>query len=109
MVESITVITLLLSALERVDLQAIFDRDPYESRRRALPGARLLKVLVVYQMIHTARLRGADPDPHRTPRSAKGTGRDGGPQYLVQWDCPAGCWAHGRGLDGGYADVRAMA
>jgi hypothetical protein len=58
MVESITVITLLLSALERVDLQAIFDRDPYESRRRALPGARLLKVLVVYQMIHTTKLRG---------------------------------------------------
>jgi hypothetical protein len=58
MVESITVITLLLSALERVDLQAIFDRDPYESRRRVLPGARLLKVLVVYQMIHTAKLRG---------------------------------------------------
>src|SRR5919109_3201818 len=58
MVESITVITLLLSALERVDLKAIFDRDPYESRRRALPGARLLKVLVVYQMIHTAKLRG---------------------------------------------------
>ena len=58
MVESITVITLLLSALERVDLQAIFDRDPYESRRRALPGARLVKVLVVYQMIHTVKLRG---------------------------------------------------
>jgi hypothetical protein len=32
MVESITVITLLLSALDRIDLQAIFDRDPYESR-----------------------------------------------------------------------------
>jgi Transposase DDE domain len=58
MVESITVITLLLSALERVDLQAIFDRAPYELRRRALPGARLVKVLVVYQMIHTAKLRG---------------------------------------------------
>jgi hypothetical protein len=58
MVESITVITLLLSALERIDVQAIFDRDPYESRRRALPGARLLKVLVVYQMIHTTKLRG---------------------------------------------------
>ena len=58
MVESITVITLLLCALERIDLQAIFDRDPYESRRRALPGARLLKVLVVYQMIHTTKLRG---------------------------------------------------
>jgi Transposase DDE domain len=56
--ESITVITLLLTALNRVDLQTIFDRDPYESRRRALPGARLVKVLVVYQMIHTAKLRG---------------------------------------------------
>ena len=32
MLESITVITLLLSALDRIDLQAIFDRDPYESR-----------------------------------------------------------------------------
>jgi hypothetical protein len=58
MVESITVITLLLSALDRIDLQAIFDRDPYESRRTALPGARLVKVLVVHQMIHTAKLRG---------------------------------------------------
>jgi Transposase DDE domain len=58
MPESITVITLLLSALNRIDLQAIFDRDPYESRRNALPGARLVKVLVVYQMIHTEKLRG---------------------------------------------------
>jgi hypothetical protein len=58
MVESITVIKLLLCALDRIDLQAIFDRDGYESRRRALPGARLVKVLVVYQMIHTAKLRG---------------------------------------------------
>jgi hypothetical protein len=56
--ESITVITLLLTALNRLDLQTIFDRDPYESRRSALPGARLVKVLVVYQMIHTVKLRG---------------------------------------------------
>lgn len=58
MSESITVIILLLSALDRIDLQAVFDRDPYESRRRALPGARLVKVLVVYQMIGTEKLRG---------------------------------------------------
>jgi IS4 transposase len=58
MLESMPVITLLLSALERIDLQAIFDRDGYESRRRALPGARLVKVLVVYQMIGTEKLRG---------------------------------------------------
>src|SRR5256886_15066782 len=57
MVGSITVITLLLSALKSSDLQAIFDRDGYESRRRALPGARLLKALAAYQMIHTAKLR----------------------------------------------------
>jgi hypothetical protein len=58
MSESITVITLLLSALDRIDLQAVFDRDPYESRRSALPGTRLVKVLVVYQMIGTEKLRG---------------------------------------------------
>lgn len=58
MIESITVITLLLSALNRVHLQAILDCDPYESRRSALPGARLVKVLVVYQMIRTEKLRG---------------------------------------------------
>jgi Transposase DDE domain len=58
MSESITVITLLLSALDRIGLQGVFDRDPYESRRRALPGARLVKVLVVYQMIGTEKLRG---------------------------------------------------
>src|SRR5919197_4069518 len=100
MVESITVITLLLSALERVDLQAIFDRDPYESRRCALPGARLLKVLVVYQSDPHDETAGADPDPHRTSRSAKGSGGDGGSQYLVQWPCPAECRANSRGLDG---------
>ena len=58
MLESITVITLVLSALDRIGLQAVFDGDPYESRRRALPGARLVKVLVVYQMIGTEKLRG---------------------------------------------------
>jgi hypothetical protein len=44
--------------LYRVDLQAIFDRDGYESRRSALPSARLVKVLIVYQMIHTEKRRG---------------------------------------------------
>jgi hypothetical protein len=58
MSESITVISLLLSALDRIDLQAVFDRDPYESRRSVLPGARLVKVLVVYQLIGTEKLRG---------------------------------------------------
>ena len=48
----------MLFALDRIDLPAVFDRDPYESRRRALPGTRLVKVLVVYQMIGTEKLRG---------------------------------------------------
>ena len=58
MLESITVITLLLFALNRVDLQVIFDRDGYETRRGALPGARLVKVLVVYQLIRSEKMRG---------------------------------------------------
>jgi len=58
MLESITVITLLLSALNRLDLQAIFDCDGYESRRGALPGGWLVKVLVVYQMIRSEKMCG---------------------------------------------------
>lgn len=50
--------TLLLSAIDRVKTQAIFDRDPYESRRTALPGSRLLKVLVFYQMLKDPSQRG---------------------------------------------------
>jgi hypothetical protein len=42
---------LLLYAIDRVKTQVIFDLDPYESRREALPGSRLLKVLVFYQML----------------------------------------------------------
>jgi Transposase DDE domain len=58
MLESITIVTLLLYALDRVQLQEVFDRDPYESRRPALPGSRLVKVLVVYQLIKSSKLRG---------------------------------------------------
>ena len=78
MSESITVITLLLSALGRIDLQAVFDRDPYESRLRALPGTRLVKVLVVYQMNRHRETARADSDPHRTRWVASSTGWDGG-------------------------------
>ena len=56
--ESSTVITLVLRAIDRVQLQQVFDRDPYESRRTALPGSRLVKALVVYQLIKSPRLRG---------------------------------------------------
>lgn len=56
--QSTTVMTLLLRAIERVNIQPTFDRDPYESRRTALPGARLLKVLAAFQLIKSPRLRG---------------------------------------------------
>jgi len=56
--ESWVLVTLLLYAIDRVKTQAIFDRDPYESRREALPGSRLLKVLVLYQMLKTKSQRG---------------------------------------------------
>jgi hypothetical protein len=58
MAESITVVTLLVRALECVNLQRVFAPDPYESRRTALPGSRLVKVLVIYQMIKSNKLRG---------------------------------------------------
>ena len=83
MIESITVITLLLCALNRLHLQAIFDRDPYECAppcAARCPPAQSASGLSDDPHGETA---GADPDPHRTSRSAKGTGWDGGSQYLV--------------------------
>lgn len=53
-----TVMTLLLCAIERVNIQTIFDRDPSESRHTALPEARLLKVLAAFQLIKSPKLRG---------------------------------------------------
>ncbi len=47
---SFTLGALLLYATGRVNVQQIFDRDPYESRRTAMKGSRLLKVLVFYQL-----------------------------------------------------------
>ncbi|MCA1604862.1 MAG: IS4 family transposase [Acidobacteria bacterium] len=72
--ESSTVITLVLRALDRINLQAAFDRDPYESRRTALPGARLVKALVVYQLIKSPRLRGLvrAVEEHSTLQTALG-------------------------------------
>jgi hypothetical protein len=56
--ESFTLVTLLLYAIERVKIQKIFDRDPYESRRTAMKGSRLLKVLVFYQLVTAPSARG---------------------------------------------------
>ena len=49
--ENFTLVTLLLRAIGRVKTQTIFDRDPYESRRKAMKGSRLLKVLAFFQML----------------------------------------------------------
>jgi hypothetical protein len=54
----LTLVTLLLHAIDRVKTQAIFDRDPYESRRNVLPGSRLLKMLVFYQVLNDPSQRG---------------------------------------------------
>jgi len=45
-------------AIERVKTQTIFDRDPYESRREALPGSRLLKMPAFYQILKDPSQRG---------------------------------------------------
>ncbi|MBI3799368.1 MAG: hypothetical protein HY268_20680 [Deltaproteobacteria bacterium] len=58
MAESITLVSLMLHALKQVPVQEIFDRDPYESRRTALKGERLLHVLVAYQMVRQPGMRG---------------------------------------------------
>jgi hypothetical protein len=58
MPESITLVGLMLQALKQVPVQEIFDRDPYESRRTALQGEKLLHVLVAYQMIRQPGMRG---------------------------------------------------
>jgi len=72
--KSITVVTLLLRAIDRVPIQKIFDRHSYESRRDALPGSRLLKALVVFQMIATPFLRGLirTVDDHSSLQTALG-------------------------------------
>jgi len=58
MAESITLVGLMLQALKQVPLQEIFAQDPYESRRTALKGERLLQVLTVHQLIKSPYLRG---------------------------------------------------
>ncbi len=47
--ESLTVVSLVLRAVAQVATAQVFARDPYESRRTALPGPRLLAALVLYQ------------------------------------------------------------
>ena len=57
-IESLTLVTLLLYAIDWVKIQPIFDRDPDESRRQELKGSRLVKVLIFYQLIKDPTQRG---------------------------------------------------
>ena len=52
---SITVVSLLVRAIAHLPLPQVFARDLYESRRTALPGSRLVKVLVIYQVIKSTK------------------------------------------------------
>jgi hypothetical protein len=56
--ENLTLVNLLLAAVDRVKTQPIFDQDPYESRRTAISGSRLLKVLIFFQMLKDRSQRG---------------------------------------------------
>lgn len=56
--ESLTLVTLLCAAIDRVPTQTIFDRERYESRRTALKGSRLLKVLAFFQLCAPPSARG---------------------------------------------------
>ena len=56
--ESLTLVTLLLGALDCVPTQRIFDREPYEARRTALKGARWLKVSAFLQLCAPPSARG---------------------------------------------------
>jgi DDE family transposase len=58
MSESIELASLMLQALKPVPVQEIFARDPYESRRTALKGEKLLHVLVIYQILKNPCMRG---------------------------------------------------
>ena len=63
MAESSTLMTIFLHALKRLPLQAIFDGDPYESRRTALKGEKLMWVLVAFQLL-IAVFNWVQPDNH---------------------------------------------
>lgn len=72
--ESLTLVTLLLYAVERVKTHLVFDRDPYESRRQALPGPRLLKALVFYQMLKDPSQRGLGRVVEQSPEAQRSLG-----------------------------------
>jgi hypothetical protein len=74
MAQPITLVGLMLQALQQVPLQDIFNQDPYESRRTALKGDRLLQILMAHQLLKSPSLRGVITaiDEHRPLQEAVG-------------------------------------
>jgi len=58
MEESITIIGMIIKSLRKVPIQEIFDKDRYETRRKQLKGSRLVKLMVLYQLIKSPFMRG---------------------------------------------------
>jgi len=58
MEESITIIQLIVNAVNKADLKKIFDKDSYESRRKELKGPRLVILMVIFQLIKSPYMRG---------------------------------------------------
>lgn len=58
MKECNTIIKMMVRALEKIGLEEVFEKDEYESRRKQLPGTRLMIVMVIYQMIKSRYMRG---------------------------------------------------
>src|SRR5947208_14210712 len=81
-IESLTLVTLLLYAIDRVKIQPICDRDPYESRRQELKGARLVKVLIFYQLIKRPDATRLVTSPASIARCPSGARRDAQAQHL---------------------------
>lgn len=53
-----TIMSLVVKGLEGIGLAEIFEKDRYESQRKEMPGTRLVKVMVAYQMIQSRYMRG---------------------------------------------------
>jgi hypothetical protein len=64
-IESLTLVILLCYVIDHVKTQVTFDLDPYEPRREALPGSRLLKALLANYSPYLTRLSPRRVKPGR--------------------------------------------
>lgn len=71
MKESITVIGMMIKALEKIPMQEIFDKDEYESRRKEIKGSRLVKLMVLLQLIKSRYMRGVVRAIEESPQLQK--------------------------------------